>query len=177
MFLLVSILVMSVAFPLWMIHKSAEKSLPTEELAWKRREVDESFSEDEQSAPAGTLRYSEQEFQEMVSRALDEVPEQFDKEWENVAVIVSTGAVSEADKKKMGVPAENLVLGSYAGVDRMHGVRSQASRHIITIYQPALEQRCGADKEFMEREIRRVVLHELAHHLGMSHSRMREIGL
>jgi predicted Zn-dependent protease with MMP-like domain len=31
------------------------------------------------------LKYSEQEFQEMVAKALDEVPEDFDREWNNVA--------------------------------------------------------------------------------------------
>jgi hypothetical protein len=35
-----------------------------------------------------TLKYSE--FQQVVGEALDEVPEEFDKEWNNVAVIVST---------------------------------------------------------------------------------------
>lgn len=92
-------------------------------------------------------------------------------------MIVSTGSVSDVDKEKMGVPKEHLVFGTYSGVDRTKGHWSQGSRHIVTIYQPALERKCGADKEYLEREIRRTVLHELAHHLGMPHSRMREIGL
>ena len=45
------------------------------------------------------------------------------------------------------------------------------------LYQRALESFCGSDKEKLAREVRRVVLHELAHHLGMSHDRMKEIGL
>jgi len=45
------------------------------------------------------------------------------------------------------------------------------------VYQPALELRYGLNKDQLEQEIRRVVLHELAHHLGMSHERMKEIGL
>jgi hypothetical protein len=44
----------------------------------------------EQERPGIHLRYSEQEFQEMVSKALDDVPEEFDKEWRNVALILST---------------------------------------------------------------------------------------
>ena len=43
---------------------------------------------DGQQKPGTTLKYSEQEFQEMVANALDEVPEEFDKEWNNVAVVV-----------------------------------------------------------------------------------------
>jgi predicted Zn-dependent protease with MMP-like domain len=123
------------------------------------------------------LRYSEQEFQEIVSKALDEVPEEFDKEWKNVAVIVSTDWPTEEDKKRMGVQEGHLVLGTYHGLDKTKGFRSESSSHLITIFQPALEAFCGSDKERLEREIRRTVLHELAHHLGMSHRKMKEIGL
>jgi predicted Zn-dependent protease with MMP-like domain len=125
-----------------------------------------------------TLRFSDQEFQEIVSKVLDELPEEFDKEWENVAVIVSTEWPTDEDKKKMGVPESHLVFGTYSGIPRTEGLRSHSSsRHVIVIYQPALELRCGSDKERLEKEIRRVVLHELAHHLGMSHQKMKEIGL
>lgn len=131
-----------------------------------------------QENPAPTkLRYSEQEFQEIVSKALDEVPEEFDKEWKNVAVIVSTDWPTKEDKKRMGVREDHLVLGTYHGLDKTKGFRSESSSHLVTIFQPALEAFCSSDKERLEREIRRTVLHELAHHLGMSHQKMKEIGL
>jgi predicted Zn-dependent protease with MMP-like domain len=123
------------------------------------------------------LRYSEQEFQEIVSKALDEVPEEFDNEWKNVAVIVSTDWPTDEDKKRMGVPEGHLVLGTYHGFDKTKGFWSESSSHVVTIFQPAVEAFCGSDKERLEREIRRTVLHELANHLGMSHQKMKEIGL
>jgi len=123
------------------------------------------------------LRYSEQEFQEIVSKALDEVPEEFDKEWKNVAVVVSTAWPTEEDKKRMGVPEGHLVLGTYHGFDKTTGFQSESSRHVVTIYQPALESFCASDRKRLEREIRRTVQHELAHHLGMLHQKMKEIGL
>jgi len=113
----------------------------------------------------------------MVSNALDELPPEFDHEWNNVAVTLSTGYATEEEKKKMGVPKDHLILGLYSGVARAKGLRSDHSGHVIVLYQPALEAYCGSDKEKLVGEIRRVVLHELAHHLGMSHQRMREIGL
>ena len=113
----------------------------------------------------------------MVSNALDEVPPEFDNEWKNVAVTVSTGYATDEDKRRMRVPKDRLILGLYSGVSRKKGLSSNYSSHVIVLYQPALESYCGSDKEKLVREIRRVVLHELAHHLGMSHQRMREIGL
>ena len=59
---------------------------------------------DTQQKPATPLKYSEREFQEMVAKAIDEVPEEFDKEWNNLAVTVSTDWPTEAEKKRMECP-------------------------------------------------------------------------
>jgi len=146
-------------------------------LQSKTSELDWLIREREQNSDATTLRYSEQEFEEMVSNALDEIPPEFESEWKNVAVTVSTGYATDEEKKRMGVPKNQLILGLYSGVARTRGVSADHSTHVIVLYQPALESFCGSDKEKLVREIRRVVLHELAHHLGMSHQRMKEIGL
>jgi len=68
------------------------------------------------------------------------------------------------------VPEGHLVLGTYSGASRTKGFpAADASRHVIVIYQPALELRYGSDKDRLQQEIRRVGLRELAHHLGISH--------
>lgn len=131
----------------------------------------------QQQNPKATLRYSEEEFREMISKVLDELPEEFDKEWKNVAIVHSTEWPADIDKKRMGVAQGHVVFGTYSGLARTIGAQSDDSSHVIVVYQPALELLCGSDKERLEREIRRTVLHELAHHLGMSHQRMKEIGL
>ena len=174
---LVAIMLAAIAVPVLLRMYSEHERLSKAEFEHAKRAMERAEAELEKSVDPATLPYSEQEFAEMVSRALDDIPEEFDKEWENVAVIVSTGIVSDADRERMKVPKGHLVLGKYTGVDRTKGQWSQASRHIITIYQRALEQRCGANRELLEQEVRRTVLHELAHHLGMKHERMREIGL
>jgi len=156
----------------WLIkHDLLDEGEPTrlDELAIK--------ATPQQNMSRSDLKYSTEEFQEMVSDALDEVPEEFDKEWKNVAVIVSTDWPTEPDKKRMGIPQGHLLLGMYSGVAKTQGSRSEGSRHVVVIYQPALERFCGGDKQRLEEQIRKTVLHELAHHLGMSHERMKEIGL
>jgi predicted Zn-dependent protease with MMP-like domain len=45
----------------------------------------------------------------------------------------------------------------------------------ITIYQGPLERLYGSDPNRLRREIRRVVLHEVAHHFGISDERLIEI--
>lgn len=45
----------------------------------------------------------------------------------------------------------------------------------ITIYRGPLERHSGADPGQLRREIRRVVLREVAHHFGISDERLLEI--
>lgn len=168
---------------IWWFNLSAKKWLKKNDLLdddeWMPIRLDELAvkARPQQKINHSDLKYSTQEFQEMVSEALDEVPEEFDKEWKNVAVIVSTDWPTEADKKRMGIPEGHLLLGMYSGFAKTQGSRSESSRHVVVIYQPAIERFCGGDKERLEQQIRKTVLHELAHHLGMSHERMKEIGL
>jgi predicted Zn-dependent protease with MMP-like domain len=161
----------------WWWNRRAKKWLEERgRLAPEQSALGSLLGSQEQSPKPTPLRYSEQEFREIVSKVLDELPKEFDKEWKNVAVIVST-AWPRDDKKKIGVPEGHSVLGTYWGHPKTVGLQSDHYGHVVTIYQPALESLCGSDKERLEREVRRTVLHELGHHLGMSHKRMREVGL
>ena len=177
-FLLIA-LVLALFFGLfWWWNRSAKKWLEDNgrEEAWPS--APDWLLRDTQQKPATPLKYSEQEFQEMVAKALDEVPEEFDKEWNNVAVTVRIDWPTEAEKKRLGVSEGHFLFGTYSGISRTRGYRaSSGSGHVIEIYQPALEMCYGSDKDRLRQEIRHVVLHELAHHLGMSHDRMKEIGL
>ena len=177
--LLLIVLVVALLFGLfWWWNRSAKKWIEENGKEEVYPSAVDWLLRDTPRKPTTPLKYSEQEFQEMVANALDEIPEEFDRDWENVAVIVSTDWPTEEEKKRMGVPEGHLVFGTYSGASRTKGFRATVgSRHVIVVYQPALELLCGSDTDRLEREIRRVVLHELAHHLGMSHPKMREIGL
>ena len=45
----------------------------------------------------------------------------------------------------------------------------------ITIYSGPLLRAYGHDRDLLRRQIRRVVLHEVAHHFGISDERLREL--
>jgi len=74
------------------------------------------------------------------------------------------------------LPGERL-LGLYQGVPL-----TRRSSHYggvlpdkITIYRGPLVRLYGHDPERLRREVRRVVLHEVAHHFGISDERLIEI--
>jgi predicted Zn-dependent protease with MMP-like domain len=106
-------------------------------------------------------------FEALVRRALESLPS-------DLAAAVANVAIEVADSD----PASPGLLGVYRGVP----LTRRGSGYVwtlpdrITIYRGALERRYGRDPARLTREVRRVVLHELAHHFGISDERLRELG-
>jgi predicted Zn-dependent protease with MMP-like domain len=74
-------------------------------------------------------------------------------------------------------PPGSRLLGLYEGIP----LTRRTSWYVgvlpdkITIYRGPLERLYGRDPERLRREVRRVVLHEIAHHFGISDERLVEI--
>ena len=106
------------------------------------------------------------EFEELVGRALDELPDDIRDLMSNVAVTVE-------DEPP---PGEKL-LGLYQGIP--WGNRGPYYSGVlpdkITIYRRPLERIARGDPERLRREVRRTVLHEIAHHFGISDERLVEL--
>jgi predicted Zn-dependent protease with MMP-like domain len=105
-------------------------------------------------------------FERWVREALDTLPPDIATELSNLAVTI------EAEP-----PAGEPLLGLYQGVPLTRRGASYAGvlPDKITIYRRPLERLYGRDPERLRREIRRVVLHEIAHHFGISDARLVEI--
>ena len=84
----------------------------------------------------------------------------------NVAIVVE-------DEPPPGEP----LLGLYQGVPltRRTSAYGGVLPDKITIYRRPLERLYGRDPARLRKEIRRVVLHEIAHHFGISDDRLREL--
>jgi predicted Zn-dependent protease with MMP-like domain len=69
------------------------------------------------------------------------------------------------------------LLGLYQGVPltRRGTGYSGVLPDKITIYRGPLERQYGHDPDLLRHHIRRVVLHEVAHHFGISDERLVEI--
>ena len=104
-------------------------------------------------------------FEEMVVTALDGLPEDLGRIMSNVAVTVEHGD---------GPPG---LLGLYQGVP----LTSRTSQYAgvlpdrITIYRRAICAICWTEEEVVE-QVRRTVIHEVAHHFGIGDRRLRELG-
>jgi predicted Zn-dependent protease with MMP-like domain len=105
-------------------------------------------------------------FEDAVEAAIASLPDDLRRAMSNVAILVE-------DEPPPGLP----LLGLYQGVPLT--ARSSAYSGVppdkITIYRGPLERLYGHDPEVLQAQIRRVVLHEIAHHFGISDERLREL--
>jgi predicted Zn-dependent protease with MMP-like domain len=106
------------------------------------------------------------EFEELVEAAIDSLPRDLRDFMENVAVVVE-------DEPPPGLP----LLGLYQGVPLTRRTSGYAGvpPDKITIYRGPLERRAGGDPERLRAEVRHVVVHEIAHHFGISDERLVEL--
>lgn len=104
-------------------------------------------------------------FEEMVVAALDSLPENLGRLMANVAVTVEHAA---------GPPG---LLGLYQGIPLTSRTASYAGvlPDRITIYRLAICAECRTEGEVVT-EVRRTVIHEVAHHFGIGDARLGELG-
>jgi predicted Zn-dependent protease with MMP-like domain len=108
----------------------------------------------------------EDDFERYVEEAVASLPRGLREFMSNVAIVVE-------DEPPEGMP----LLGLYHGVPltRRGSGYGGVPPDKITIYRGPLERLSAGRPERLPQEIRRVVLHEIAHHFGISDERLREI--
>jgi predicted Zn-dependent protease with MMP-like domain len=116
-------------------------------------------------------------FEQLVARAVDSLPEELYERMENVDVIVADRP-SRQQMESLGDDPHETLLGLYEGVPltARSGHYGLVMPDKITIFQKPVEAMCRSDNEIID-EIRRVVLHEIAHHFGISDARLKELGM
>jgi predicted Zn-dependent protease with MMP-like domain len=114
----------------------------------------------------GELFAADERFEEFAREALDSLPPELRAEMSNVEIVV------EAEP-----PDGQPLLGLYQGIPltRRGSYYSGALPDKITIYRGPLERLYGRDQKTLRRQVKRVVLHEIAHHFGISDERLHEI--
>ena len=105
-------------------------------------------------------------FEEYAQDALDSLPADLRAQMSNVEIVVEDEP-----------PRGSRLLGLYQGIPltRRGSYYGGVLPDKITIYRGPLVRLYGDDPKRLRREVRRVVLHEVAHHFGISDERLIEI--
>lgn len=128
------------------------------------------------------MALSEHEFEALVGDALDELPPFFQQLMDNV-VILFEQQPSPRTLRDMGMHANDELLGLYEGIpltERTQGY-NMVPPDTITLFQRPIESAAGDpdDPGFpaaVREQVRQTVIHEIAHHFGISDERLIELG-
>jgi len=104
---------------------------------------------------------SDEDFRALVRSALDDLPLEFHRALEHVAIVVSDGG------------RERRAYGLYQGDTVAHDFFHDR----IIIFRDTLTRDFGHDPELLKAQVTRTVRHELAHHLGWGETGVRGLGL
>ena len=109
---------------------------------------------------------SEERFEELVAQALDSIPVALGSLMDNVAVTID----GHAEGRRLlglyeGIPLTKRGPMSYSG----------AMPDKITIYRETICSICSTEAEVIA-QVRKTVIHEVAHHFGISDPRLEELG-
>ncbi|HEY3726836.1 MAG TPA: metallopeptidase family protein [Solirubrobacteraceae bacterium] len=108
----------------------------------------------------------DEDFKALVRSAIDELPLEFHRALEHVAVVVSDRG-SDVRGARRG--AYGLYQGDTVAQDFFHDR--------IVIFHDTLVRDFGHDPELLKAQVSRTVRHELAHHLGWGEKGVRGLGL
>ena len=112
------------------------------------------------------IQVTREKFEELVGEALDLIPEELGRLMDNVVVLVEDFP-----------PRGRNLLGLYYGVpltERGHNYSGMLP-DTIHIYRVPILRMCRSEEEVVE-EVRHTVVHEVAHHFGISDERLHELG-
>jgi predicted Zn-dependent protease with MMP-like domain len=106
-----------------------------------------------------------EEFEDLVGEGLDQIPDELAGLMDNVVVLVEDHP-----------PKGRRLLGLYHGVPLTERGTSYAGMlpDTIHIYRFPILRMCQTEEEVVE-QVRRTVVHEVAHHFGISDDRLHEL--
>jgi predicted Zn-dependent protease with MMP-like domain len=116
-----------------------------------------------------------EKFEAIVLNTLKSLPDKFKDKIKNLSIVIEEKDISPVIKGKKGTNTE-YTLGLYQGLPATKRAgRMNILPDKITIYKKSLEEISRGDKE-LEKNIIKVILHELGHYFGLDEKKLRRLG-
>jgi predicted Zn-dependent protease with MMP-like domain len=119
-------------------------------------------------------RISQPAFEALVAEALDQLPPYVQERMDNVAVLVQ-----DRPTEAQFAGSHDELLGLYEGinrVDRGAGYHLATPDRITLFWRPIIEEVGDGDRDAIRAEIRKTVIHEVAHHFGIDDAELERLG-
>lgn len=118
---------------------------------------------------------NDERFDDLITKAMDELPQEYIKGLDNVAIVM-TDEPTDEQTKKMKLDGNRLLLGLYEGIPL---TRRGISYNLvlpdkITLFKNSLLAVSKDEAELFEN-IKRTLWHEIAHYYGLDHDRINHL--
>ena len=118
---------------------------------------------------------TDEQFDALIGRAMDELPREYITGLDNVAITYADEPTPE-QLQKQSVTEGQLLLGLYEGIPLTQ--RNAAYTFVlpdkITLFKLPILAVAQTEGDLFER-IKRTLWHEIAHHYGLGHDRIHEL--
>jgi predicted Zn-dependent protease with MMP-like domain len=118
---------------------------------------------------------SQPTFETLVVQALDDLPDTFLAALDNVDVVIEQEP--SVEHRRRLAPSGATLLGLYEGVPQTQRTSGYGlvAPDKITIFEGPI-RRASSNDQSLKKLVQRTVIHEIAHHFGISDDRLRELG-
>ncbi len=122
-----------------------------------------------------TFDLPDKQFDTLITRAMDELPQEYITGLINVAIVMEDEP-SEEQKIKMKLRDNTILLGLYEGVPLPHRGNGPVvgMPDKITLFKHSILRVVRNEGELFE-QIKRTLWHEIAHYYGLNHNRIHQL--
>lgn len=121
------------------------------------------------------MELTDAEFDALITRAMDELPQEYITGLDNVAIVMADEPTDE-QKEKMKLRENTILLGLYEGIPLVQ--RGAGYTFVlpdkITLFKNSILRVVSTQEELFE-QIKRTLWHEIAHYYGLNHHQMDQL--
>jgi predicted Zn-dependent protease with MMP-like domain len=118
---------------------------------------------------------TDEQFDALITRAMDELPQEYIEGLNNVAIVMADDPTDE-QKIKMKLRENTILLGLYEGIPLTQ--RGNSYTFVlpdkITLFKHSILRIVRTEDELFE-QIKRTLWHEIAHYYGLNHAHMDKL--
>lgn len=121
------------------------------------------------------LEVSDEQFDQMISKAIDRLPKTHMSAIKNVAIVYQDEPTEE-QRQELNLQCHETLFGLYQGVSltRRNGAVHNYPPDKITIFKQPMLEYVNSIPE-LEEQIRHTLWHEIAHYFGLDHDQIHKL--
>lgn len=121
------------------------------------------------------MELSDQQFDQLITRAMDELPQEYITNMQNVAIVQQDEPTPE-QVEQMKLDNRHVLLGLFEGIPltQQGSGFSGMLPSKITLFKNSILAVVNTEAELFE-QIKRTIWHEIAHYYGLNHAHIHKL--